>query len=135
MATKQSARAATPGQRNEFDPSRELPGWPGGTLDAMSRASKAYSSGFAAIGEEMASFMQTRLQHNIALGESLARCHTLTDVAKLQRDWLQETTEEYAAEAQKLMELGSSLMRETLTPVEQAAAEAVAAQVEESKQA
>ena len=107
--------------------------------DVMARAAQAYSSDVAAIGQEMADFAQTRLEHNIALGESLMRCHTLADMAGVQQHWLKETTEEYAVEARKLMELGSNLMRKSLAPMgraaAQAAAEAVTSKDENPKQA
>ena len=134
MTTKQTARAHARGRPFGLDTQVGFPAWQSNALDIMTRAGQAYAEGVAAIGEEMASFMQTRLQHNMALGDSLTRCHTWTDVAEVQRDWLKEATEEYAAESQKLMEMGSKLMRESWAPVEQVATEAVETEPKASKQ-
>lgn len=131
MTTKQTTRTGAAPKGRQADPTAMVSMWQSNALDLMSRAGQAYTSGVAAIGEEMASFMQTRLQQNIALGESLTRCHTLTDMANVQRDWMKETTEEYAAEARKLIELSSNLMRESWQPVEQAARESAGSQAEQ----
>ena len=100
----------------------DLASWQGSALGAVTHAGQAYVNGLAAINREMASFLQARLRRDIELGESLARCRTLADATEVQNDWLKRTTEDYASETQKLVELGSGLMRESWMPLEQSAA-------------
>ena len=123
MTTKQSAQTTEPWRfpAVDLESFAGLSAWQNDALDVVTRAGQAYSSGVAAIGEEVATFVQTRLQHNLALGEALARCHTLTDVTNVQRDWMKEAAQEYADETRKLMELGSNLMRESWNPLERTA--------------
>lgn len=114
MTTKQRRAAATtpmPGL-----PLPEAGEWPAATLDDVANAGQAYINGIAAVNQEIAGFLQARLQHDIALGESLARCRTLADATRVQNDWLKQAHDDYTAESHKLFELGSSLMRASLAP-------------------
>ena len=100
----------------------DLASWQGSALGAVTHAGQAYVNGLAALNQEMASFLQARLRRDIELGEALARCRTLADATDVQNEWLKRTTEDYASESQKLMELGSGLMRESWMPLEESAA-------------
>jgi hypothetical protein len=97
-------------------PLPEVGEWPAATFDDVANASQAYINGIAAVNREIASFLQARFQHDIALGESLARCRTLADASKVQNDWLKQAHDDYTAESHKLFELGSSLMRASSAP-------------------
>ena len=83
--------------------------WQGGAMDAMVQAGQAYVEGVVELNQELAGFVQTRWKRDLELGESLARCRDLSDFTNVQRAWLEETTEQYAAETQKLVELGTKL--------------------------
>lgn len=122
MTTKRAKTGASSPSEAAQKQLGDLASWQDSALGAVSNAGQAYMNGLAAINQEMASFLQARLRHDIELGESLARCRTLADATKVQSDWLKRTTEEYAAETQKLVELGSGLMRESWMPLEQSAA-------------
>lgn len=121
MTTKRSGAPApsilTPGA-----PLSEAENWQGATLDDVTNASQAYVNGVAAVNQEIANFLQTRLKHDIALGEALARCRTLAEATEAQGDWLKQATDDYTAETQKLFDLGSTLMRGGWTPTERAGA-------------
>ncbi len=96
----------------------QLESWPAASLDEVTDASQAYVEGVAAVNQEIAKFLQTRLSRDIALGESLARCRTLAEATKAQGDWLKQATDDYTAETQRLFDLGSRLMRGGWTPTE-----------------
>jgi hypothetical protein len=110
-------------KRNKAEqPLSELHDWQGATMDDVSKASQAYMNGVAAVNQEIANFLQTRLRHDIELGESLARCRTLTEATRAQGDWLKQATDDYTAETQKLFELGSTLMSGAWTPMDKSKA-------------
>jgi|GEM_PF-2966350 len=97
----------------------ESAAWPGAALDGVNNASQEYVKSVAEVNQEIANFVQSRLRHDIALGESLARCRTLADATKAQGDWLKQATDDYAAETQKLFELGSRLMGGSWMPLQE----------------
>lgn len=121
MASEQSRAAPSAATPFPGLTPAEAAKWPGATLNDVANASQAYMSGIAAVNQEIASFLQTRLQHDIALGESLARCRTLADASKAQSDWLRQAHDDYSAESQKLFELGSRLMSGSWMPAADAA--------------
>jgi hypothetical protein len=111
MTTKRN-RATSPSSTSApATPASQLENWPAASLDEVSNASQAYVNGVAAVNQEIADFLQTRLKHDIALGEALARCRTLAEATQAQGEWLKQATDDYTAETQKLFDLGSRLMR------------------------
>jgi hypothetical protein len=100
----------------------ESAAWPGAALDGVNNAGQEYVKSVAEVNQEIANFVQNRLRHDIALGESLSRCRTLADATKAQGDWLKQATDDYAAETQKLFELGSRLMRGSWMPLQESGA-------------
>lgn len=132
MTTKRSGGAPPSSTSTGQAPVSQLENWPGTTLDDVSNASQAYVNGVAAVNQEIANFLQTRLKHDMALGEALARCRTLAEATKAQSDWFKQAADDYTAETQKLFELGSSLMRGGWAPT-RAAEEPVAPRVSESR--
>lgn len=96
----------------------ELANLQGAALNAATQATQSYMSGIAAVNQEIANFIQTRLRRDVELGESLARCRTWSESTKAQSDWLKQATEDYSTEVQKLFELNSSLLRGAFTPIE-----------------
>lgn len=122
MTTRRSEAAPPSSTLTAGIPLSDLKDWQGATLDDVTNASQAYVNEVAAVNQEMANFLQTRLRHDIELGEALSRCRTLADATKLQGDWLKQAMNDYTAEAQKLFELGSTLMRGGWTPMEKSKA-------------
>ena len=100
----------------------DLGSWQGSAPGAVTHAGQAYVNGLAAINQEMASFLQARLRRDIELGESLSRCRTLADASDVQSDWLKRTSEDYASETRRLVEIGTGLLRESWMPLEQSSA-------------
>ena len=94
--------------------------WQGGAMDAMARAGQAYVEGVVELNQELAGFVQARWKRDLELGESLARCRDLSDFTDVQRAWLEEATEQYAAETRKLVELGTKLASMSWDPVQKA---------------
>lgn len=122
MTTKRAKKESTASAHEALESLSNLANLQGPTLDAFTQAGQAYFNGLAAINQEMASFMQTRLRHDMELGESLARCRSLADATKVQSEWLKQATDDYAAETRKLVEMSSGLMRESLATAEPSSA-------------
>lgn len=120
MTTKRSGGAPPSSKSNPAAAFPQLENWQGPTLDDVTNAGQAYVNGVAAVNQEIANFLQTRLRHDLALGEALARCRTLAEATKAQSDWLKQASDDYTAETQKLFDLGSSLMRGGWAPAKQA---------------
>lgn len=73
---------------------------------------EAYMTNAIKMNEAFMGFVATRWQHDTALCESLAKCSDWADAAKVQQEWMQQMSEEYAAEAETLMQLASSTVQE-----------------------
>lgn len=116
MTTKRSGGSPPSSTSTPAAFSSQLDNWQGANLDDMRNASQAYVNGVAAVNQEIANFLQTRLKHDIELGEALARCRTLAEASKAQGDWIKQATDDYTAETQKLFDLGSRLMQGGWTP-------------------
>ncbi len=89
----------------------------GAAGEVMAEALKAYIHGMSAWNDELMKFMKLRMEHDMQLSESLAKCQSLEDAARLQQAWMQQTTEEYLAEASKLMELATKTATENWAPI------------------
>lgn len=122
MTTRRSGAASPSSAPTAGKAFSELESWQGATLDDVTSASQAYFNGIAVVNQEIANFLQSRLQHDVALGEALARCRTLAEATKAQSDWLKQASDDYTAETQKLFELGATLMSGGWRPVEKAKA-------------
>ncbi len=85
--------------------------------EVMAEAMKAYMQGVSAWNDEVMKFMKLRMDHDMELSESLAKCRSFEEATRLQQAWMQQTTEEYLAEASKLMELASKTATENWAPI------------------
>jgi hypothetical protein len=97
----------------------------GAALDMMTRASQAYLSNMTALNEELMRFAALRLQHDAEFGQTLTKCQDWSAAAELQQGWVREASEEYFAEAGKLLELASKATIEGWKPVQERASQAL----------
>ena len=82
----------------------------GSLVEAMSEAVGQYVEGMATINREMASFVSDRLRQDAEFGHSVAECRTFTQVTEIQQEWARKAAQDYMTEAQKLTEIGQSVM-------------------------
>lgn len=75
--------------------------------EALMKASRAYWDALSELNGELSGFFTKRLQHDMELGQSMAGCNDLQEIARLQQDWARTAMEDYAAEATKLLQLYS----------------------------
>jgi hypothetical protein len=97
----------------------------GATMDIFARTCRAYVSGFTSMNAELMGFVNTRLNHDVELNASLAKCNNWTQAVGMQQEWLQQATQEYVAESGRLMEVATKVANETWTPVQERASQAL----------
>lgn len=100
-------------QHPAFDWSASFDWWDGAS--ALARVNAALVRGAMALCEEMFSFANTRLNHNIATGATLSRCTSPTEILETQVGYAQTAAEQYLAEPIKLMELAAKTTGEGWT--------------------
>ncbi|MFZ5610078.1 MAG: phasin family protein [Pseudomonadota bacterium] len=81
----------------------------GAFVEALAKATQNYVEGINALSKEFSEFLASRLKHDAEYGQSMACCRNWTQLAEAQQAWARQASEEYAAEAQKIAELGMKL--------------------------
>jgi len=97
-----------------FEP---LTAWNGAVLRNVTEAAQVYAKGGFEFQQEVLRFLGSRLQWDSKVGQALAACKTVGEVAEMQKDWLEETTKEYVDEAGQLFRLGSKLATQWMAPL------------------
>ena len=113
-----SASQASPNQQLE-----QMTAFNGAAMEVFTQACQAYATGFAKLNGELLNFVNTRLKHDADLGQALAKCSDWTEASNIQRQWAQTASEEYLAEAGKLMDMAAKVAKESWEPVSAKAAE------------
>ncbi len=98
-------------------PFQPLNAFNGALLENVTQATQAYTKGCLEFQQEILRFMSSRLQWDSKVGQALASCKTVAEVAEVQRDWLDSTTKEYVDEAGQLFRLGSKLATQWMSPL------------------
>ena len=88
-------------------------------LAAVMRSSEAVLQGMASLGNEVVSFAGKRIEENMATSQDLTQCRDVEQAFRLQCDFARKATEQYLEEARKMMDLASSMARESFTPFEE----------------
>ena len=91
----------------------------------LGEAGSAYLRGVVTLNQEITNFINKRLEHDAELSRALGKCKDWKEAAELQQNWFREASEEYAASAQKLMELTTRIMNETWAPLQRQQEKAV----------
>ena len=91
----------------------------GAAAETLMRTCQAYTSGATTMNAEMMSFLNGRLSRGVELGEAACKCENLSGLVALQQEWARQATQEYFAEASKLVQLAAKLAQESLEPVYQ----------------
>jgi hypothetical protein len=90
----------------------------GDNLKAMMRANEAILEGLAELGREMIAFGNTRLRQDLAATESFMGCKDAGETFRVQMDFARSASEQYYAEANKLMELANKMAKDCWSPIE-----------------
>ncbi|MDX1529461.1 MAG: phasin family protein [Gammaproteobacteria bacterium] len=84
----------------------------------LGEVGSAYLRGVVTLNQEINAFINKRLEHDAELSRALGKCKDWKEAAELQQNWFREASEEYAASAQKLMEMTTRIMNETWAPLQ-----------------
>ena len=69
-----------------------------------SRSGETYGRLFAAMRDEMTSFVQRRVDANTATVREWSECRSLNDVLALQQRWVQSAVEQYVDQGNRILE-------------------------------
>lgn len=115
-ATETAKEAAAPAAGLDY---QAVIGGTGENLAAVMKSSEAVLQGMANIGNEVVSFANRRLQENMMTSQDFSQCRDVAQAFRLQCDYTRKATEQYMEEFSKIMELASSIARDSLTPLEE----------------
>lgn len=95
-----------------------LPGLNMEMMGTLGEAGSAYLHGVVSLNQEIAGFINKRLEHDAELSRALGKCKDWKEATELQQNWFREASEEYASSARTLMELSTKIMNETWAPLQ-----------------
>jgi hypothetical protein len=79
-------------------------------LEALMHGSEAYTKAILAWQTELLRFLGSQLQWDGRVGEALAKCRTLAEVAEVQRDWAMTAARDYVDELDRLTQLAAKIV-------------------------
>ena len=112
--TKATAQTSQASAREGFDPIAALGG---AAAETFVRTCQAYTSGATTMNAEMMSFMNSRLSRDIEFTQAMSKCENWAGVVDVQQEWARQATEEYFAEANRLVQLAAKLAEKSWEPV------------------
>jgi hypothetical protein len=112
--TKSKTQTTQAIAREALDPIAALNG---AAAETIVRTCQAYRNGATTMNAEMMSFMNTRLNRDIEFTQAMSKCENWAGVVDVQQKWARHATEEYFAEASRLVQLAAKLTEESWEPV------------------
>ena len=112
--TKSKTQTTQASAREALDP---IAAFNGAAAETFVRTCQAYTNGANTMNAEMMSFMNNRMNRDIEFTQAMSKCENWSGVIDVQQKWAQQATEEYFAEANKLVQLATKLTEESLEPV------------------
>lgn len=115
MPSKSKAEA----ERSRSNPNEQLNQMAaanGAAIEIFAQACQAYATGVAILNGELKGFVNARLDRDVELSRALCRCANWSDAIGLQQDWAQQATREYLAEAGRITDLASRVVKESWQP-------------------
>jgi hypothetical protein len=96
----------------------------------FSRSGETYGRLFASMRDEFTSFMQRRIDANLATMREWSECRSFNDALALQQRWVQSAVEEYIDEGNRILETCRLAATDIAEATVQPAAEAAKAAAE-----
>jgi hypothetical protein len=88
----------------------------GAFLTNLTRSGEAYAEACLAWQSEIFRFAASRLQWDAKVGEALASCKSVAELAEVQKDWVESTVKDYVDEGNRLFQLANKLAPQFLKP-------------------
>ncbi len=79
--------------------------WNDAWSQQMSHTAEMYGKLFAAMRDEVAGFVQKRLEADMAVARDWSTCRSMTDVLDLQQKWLRSALDHYTEQGMKMAEI------------------------------
>ena len=79
-------------------------------MQTMESARSAMMEGMSRVQREIADFVSERIRQDMETQQALLRCKTLDEVRDVQSGFFKTAMDQYAAEATKLMKLGTEIV-------------------------
>lgn len=86
-------------------------------LDAFVQASTIYAKGVEAMGKEVMTYAQTRMETNMAVMKAIFGCKTLKEVVDLQTEFARSAFDQIVTETTKLSEMGVKVANDAAAPI------------------
>jgi hypothetical protein len=85
-------------------------------MQTMEAAGQAMMEGVTRLQRELADFVSERIRHDVETQQALMRCRSFDDVRDVQTRFFQTAVDQYSAEANRLMKLGSEIVHRSIEP-------------------
>lgn len=112
--TKSKTQTTQASAREALDP---IAAFNGAAAETFVRTCQAYTNGSTTMNAEMMSFLNKRLNRDIEIMQAMSKCENWAGVVNVQQKWARQATEEYFAEASRLVQLAAKLTEESWEPV------------------
>ncbi len=104
--------------------------WNDAWSQQMNHTAEMYGKLFAAMRDEVAGFVQRRLEADMAVARDWSACRSMTDVLDLQQKWLRGALDHYTKQGMKMAEICQRAVSEPARTAGEAEAEATKPAVE-----
>jgi len=121
--TKAMTQTSQASAREARDP---IAAFGGAAAESFARTCEACANGATTINAEVMSFMNNSLSRDIELTQAMAKCENWSGVVDVQQEWARQATQEYFAEATRLVQLAAKLTEESWEPVYEQANQTIA---------
>ena len=94
------------------EPLETLVGMQTASLNSMAWLGTAWMSNAGDVGTELMQFLAKRIKEDVRTQHEMLHCKDLTKLQDIQMRFVQTAMEQYAAETEKLLQMGSDMMAE-----------------------
>ncbi|MGE0719674.1 MAG: phasin family protein [Alphaproteobacteria bacterium] len=86
-------------------------------VDALVKASAIYAKGVEALGKEVVTYAQARVETNLAAMKAMMGARTLKEFVDLQTEFARSAFDQFVTESTKLSEIGVKVANDAFAPI------------------
>ena len=86
-----------------------------GAVEALGHAGEAWMRACGEVQKELASFVRSRIEHDMEHAAAIAQCRNIAEVTELQQNWMATALHDYAAGARQLAQVATDAIGEGMT--------------------
>jgi hypothetical protein len=87
----------------------------GATIEPFVQAGNRLLAGWVAVGNELLDFSKARLDQSLAISKALAQSASLNEAIDLQSQYARTVVQDYVAEANKIVDLGTRSLLDSMS--------------------